>query len=153
MKRFLSLAIILAMALVCAPANSQTVSLPNDNFYTGVPVDTVIIEPVITSAITPTFDEMGNCTDNCFIGFQGEFTYDSTVVDFPYGVIQGAAGMTGNGWTVGVCKRDSGGGTNGTIKKVEVSAFSLDGLTPLSGSGVLFNLTMYRVNSTPGLVT
>src|SRR5689334_10466014 len=121
MKRFLSLAIILVMALICAPANSQTVSLPNDSLYTAVPIDTIVIEPVITTAITPTLDEMGNCTDNCFIGFQGEFTYDSSVIDFPPGIIPGAAGLTANGWDVGVCKRTSGAGTMGTIKKVEIS--------------------------------
>src|SRR5262249_26193842 len=112
---------------------------------------TPIIEPVMTTAITPPLDANGNCLDasDCYIGFQGSFAYDSAIVDFPPGIVQGSAGLTGNGWDVGVCFRNTG---PGTMKRVDVSGFVIDGTTPLNGSGVLLNLTMYRVNNTPGTV-
>jgi len=58
------------------------------------------------------------------------------------------AGLTSNNWNV------SGNVIpgSGPIRTLRISAFSND-FTPLSGSGVLFNLNMTRVSSTPGAIT
>ena len=55
-----------------------TVSLPTDNFDNAVPAATIIIEPVMTTLIDPTTTGGLN-----YVGFQGDFTFDSAVVSFP----------------------------------------------------------------------
>jgi len=85
-----------------------------------------------------------------YTGFQGDFTFDSAVVNFsPQNAPAQAAGLTStsSGWTVGSNVINSG---PGTIKTLRISAFSNDGITPLNGSGTLFNLRMVRVSNTPG---
>src|SRR6185295_10213826 len=116
-----------------------TVSLPIDSFDTSVPSSTVIIEPVVTTLIHPSLG---------YMGFQADFTFDSAVVGFASpGAPAQAAGLTASGWTVGSHVVNSG---PGTIKTVQISALSNDGVTPLSGSGTLFNLRMVRLSGTPG---
>ena len=93
---------------------------------------------MVTSAINP--------ADN-LIGFQGDFTFDETVVTFQNPPVSGA-GLTGGNWNV------TGNvlAGPGPIRTLRVSAYSND-FTPLSGSGTLFNLNMTRVSSTPGAST
>src|SRR5438105_15124897 len=66
------------------------VSLPIATFDTSVPIGTVIIEPVASSNI----DASRN-----YVGFQGDFTFDQTVVSFSSPPLQ-KAGLTGGYWNV-----------------------------------------------------
>ena len=81
------------------------------------------------------------------VGFQGDFTFNSSVVTFQSTPVSGA-GLTANNWNV------TGNVIPGTgpIRTLRISAFSND-FTPLSGSGTLFHLNMTRVSSTPGAST
>jgi Dockerin type I domain len=110
------------------PAPVAAVTLPN------IAVDssrTNFIAAVTTSAID---------AESNLVGFQGDFTFDSTVVTFQSEPVQ-AAGLTSGDWNV------SGNILPGTgkIRTLRVSAFSND-LTPLSGLGTLFELRMTRVS-------
>jgi len=84
---------------------------------------------------------------NNFTGFQGDITFDSTVVTFQSPPVS-KAGLTGGNWNV------TGNVLSGPgpIRTLHITASSND-LTPLSGSGTLFNLNMTRVSSTPGAST
>ena len=95
-------------------------------------------QPVVTSTINP--------ADN-LIGFQGDFTFDETVVTFQNPPVS-SAGLTAGNWNV------TGNvlAGPGPIRTLRVSAYSID-FTPLSGSGTLYNLNMTRVSSTPGAST
>jgi len=81
------------------------------------------------------------------VGFQGDFTFDETVVTFQVTPVS-AAGLTANNWNVSANVQPGGG----PIRTLRISAFSED-FTPLSGSGTLFNLNLTRVSSTPGAST
>ena len=117
-----------------APSAVATVSLPIANISTSVTNFTL---PVTTSNI--------DSTDN-LQAFQGEFSFDSTVVTFQATPASGA-GLTASSWTVAA--NVSGAGTMKTLK---ISANS-DNNTSLSGSGTLFNLNFTRVSNTPGQST
>jgi hypothetical protein len=98
---------------------------------------TNFVAPVITTAIDG---------KNNLVGFQGDFTFDSSIVTFQNPPISGS-GLTGTNWNV------TGNVIGaGTIKTLRISAFSND-FTPLSGSGTLFQLNLTRVSSTPGANT
>jgi hypothetical protein len=114
------------------------VSLPTATFVTSDPVTTVVIEPVTTAVSS----SLG------FIGFHGDFTFDSRVVSFSHPPVQ-PAGLTASSWTVA---GDIQPGP-GPIKTLRVTAFSNDGVTALSGSGSLFQLRMVRVSNTPGAIS
>jgi hypothetical protein len=111
------------------------VSLPTATIDTSV---TNFTQPVVTSAI--------NASDG-LVGFQGDFTFDETVVTFQSSPVS-AAGLTANNWNV-LGNVIPGGGP---IRTLRISAFSND-FNPLSGSGTLFNLNLTRVSSTPGTNT
>src|SRR5438477_9013206 len=66
------------------------VSLPIDTFDTSVPIGTVIIEPVASSNIDAGLN---------LVGFQGDFTFDQTVVSFSNPPLQ-KAGLTAGNWNV-----------------------------------------------------
>ena len=96
---------------------------------------TTLIDPTTTAGLN-------------YVGFQGDFTFDSAVVTFltaSPGPTQGA-GLTGVNWNVSGNILNSGPGTTKTLR---ISAFSND-FTPLNGMGTLFNLRMLRVSNTPG---
>jgi hypothetical protein len=112
-----------------------TVSLPTATVTTAV---TNFTQPVVTSTINP--------SDN-LIGFQGDFTFDETVVTFQATPVS-SAGLTASNWNVSGNVLPGGG----PIRTLRVSAFSND-FVPLSGAGTLFNLNMTRVSSTPGAST
>ena len=114
--------------------------MPIDTFDTSVPIATVIIEPVVTTLIDPVTTAGLN-----YIGFQGDFTFDSAVVSFGTPLVQ-AAGLTATNWNVAAGILNTG---PGTTKVLRVSAFSND-FTPLNGMGTLFELRMLRVSGTPG---
>ena len=101
-----------------------------------MPVSTInisltnFIQPVVTSTIDP--------ADN-LIGFQGDFTFNSSVLTFQSTPVSGA-GLTANNWNVSGNILPGGG----TIKTLRISAFSQN-FAPLSGSGTLFHLNMTRL--------
>ena len=74
------------------------------------------------------------------VAFQGDFTFDERVVAFQDQPVQ-KAGVTGGNWNV------SGNVLPevGPIRTLRVSAFSND-LTPLVGSGILFELRTARLS-------
>ena len=76
------------------------------------------------------------------VGFQGDFTFNSIVVTFQVRLSQGA-GLTATNWNVSAQHYPGGG----SIRTLRISAFS-NNLTPLSGSGTLFQLNMPRVGGT-----
>jgi len=81
------------------------------------------------------------------IGFQGDFTFDSTVVAFQSSPVSRGE-LMGSDWLLGANVLSSAG----PIKTLRISAFSND-FIPLSGSGNLFYLNMTRVSSAPGATT
>jgi hypothetical protein len=110
------------------PPKVATVVLPN------IVVDTSMSD-FIGGVATSTIDSNDN-----LVGFQGDFTFDSTAVTFESEPVQ-KAGLTGGNWNV------TGNILNGPgpIKTLRISAFSND-FEPLSGSGTLFELRMIRVS-------
>jgi CSLREA domain-containing protein len=111
-----------------APSAVATVSLPIDSIGTNVTNFTLA---VTTSNIS--------AADN-LVGFQGDFTFDSSVVTFQ-GTPASPAGLTATNWNVTGNILGAG-----TIKTLRISAFSTTS-TPLSGSGTLFNLNFTRVSN------
>lgn len=144
-KTFTGLALALTVCLLASggasagpsrtPPTLTTVSLPTATFDISVPIDTVIIEPMVTTYIGPSLN---------YIGFQGDFTFDERVVSFTSPFVQ-AAGLTATGWTVAANILPGAG----PIRTLRVLGYVNDGLTPLNGSGILYELRMLRVSSTP----
>src|SRR6266850_1384303 len=124
------------------PNPNITLSLPVDSFNTSVPASTVIIEPVSTTLIDPT-----TTGGSSYIGFQGDFLFDSAVVTFATPQVAAAGLTTAVPWTVSANIINTG---PGTFKTLRVSAFVGDGTTGLNGTGTLYNLRMLRVSSNPG---
>jgi CSLREA domain-containing protein len=116
------------------PSAVATVSLPIGNVSTNVTNFTLA---VTTSNIDP--------ADN-LVGFQGDFTFDSSVVTFQ-ATPASPAGLTASNWNVSANILGAG-----TIKTLRISAFSTTS-TPLSGSGTLFNLNFTRVSNAVGAFT
>jgi len=116
------------------PSAVTTVSLPIGNISTNVSNFTLA---VTTSNIDP--------ADN-LVGFQGDFTFDSSVVTFQ-ATPASPAGLTASNWNVSANILGAG-----TIKTLRISAFS-NTSTPLSGSGTLFNLNFTRVSNSVGANT
>src|SRR5205823_5942605 len=85
-----------------------------------------------------------------YVGFQGDFTFDETIITFPIPPMQ-KAGLTGGNWTVTGNILPG----PGPIRTLRLSAYVNDYPpgTPLSGSGTLYELRMLRVSSTPGAST
>ena len=79
-----------------------------------------------------------------YVGFQGDFSFDSSVVTFASPPSQ-KAGLTSGNWNVAANVLAGGG----PIRTLRISAFSND-FTALSGQGTLFELRMLRVSGTPG---
>jgi hypothetical protein len=104
-----------------------------------VPPSTVFLEPVTTTNIDAGLN---------YVGFQGDFTFNETICTFSSPLFVEKAGLTSGNWNV------SGNVLPGPgpIRTLRVSAFSID-FTPLSGSGVLYNLRMVRTGATPGSST
>ena len=112
------------------------VTLPTANFDNSVSSTTNIILPVTTTQIdsfpNPGPNPTPNPGDPGYIGFQADFSFDSTIVTFQAPMVQ-PVGLTATNWNV-----SAGILGTGPIKILRVSAFSLD-FTPLSGSGTSRN--------------
>src|SRR5204863_2837827 len=119
-----------------------TVALPVDTMNLSLPASTVYIKPVTTTLIDSTTTGGAN-----LVGFQGDFTFDSSIAGFASPPVQ-RAGLTSNAnWGVSGSILGSG-----MIKTFRLSAFMSD-FVPLEGSGTLFELRMRRVSNTPGAMT
>src|SRR5207248_2563036 len=118
-----------------------TVTLPIDSFNTSVPSSTVIIEPMTTSLIDPTTTNGSN-----YVGFQGDFTFDSSVVTFATPQVQRAGLTSDPNWNVSanILPMPATG-----VRILRISAF-MGSFTPLNGAGTLFEFRMLRVSNTPG---
>ena len=95
----------------------------------------VAVDSWVTDFVIPVTTTMISARKN-LVGFQGDFTFDENVISFQENPVQ-KAGLTNGNWNVSgnVLPGD------GPIRTLRISAFSLD-LTPLSGSGALFELRM-----------
>lgn len=129
---------IRAFASLFAPTAVATVSLPAANVST--PTVTTFTLPVTTSNI-PLADNL--------VAFQGDFTFDPTVVSFQTPAVSKAGLTAGAIWNVNASLCPPLSTCNATQQTLRVIADS-DGTIPLSGSGVLFNLNFVRVSTTPG---
>ncbi len=111
-----------------------------------VMLPTANVDPSVTNFNQPVMTTMINSADN-LVAFQGDFTFNETIITFQSSPVS-AAGLTSTNWNV------SGNVIPGAgpIRTLRVSAFSND-FTPLSGSGILYNLNMTRVSSTVGAST
>ena len=106
----------------------------------------IAVDPVVTDFVAEVTTTTINAADN-LVGFQGDFTFDSSVVTFQSPPVS-SAGLTDSNWNVSGNVLPG----EGPIRTLRISAYSND-FTPLSGSGTLFNLNMTRVSSTPGAFT
>jgi hypothetical protein len=126
------------------PLPGITVSLPVDTMNVSLPASTVYIKPVTTTLIDSTTTGGAN-----LVGFQGDFTFDSSIVGFGTPPVQ-RAGLTSNAnWniSIGILPTPPTG-----IRTARLSAF-MSAFVPLEGSGTLFELRMRRVSNTPGAST
>src|SRR5881394_526489 len=114
-------------------APTITVSLPIDNFSTTVPASTIIIEPLTTTLIDPTTTSGDN-----YVGFQGDFTFDSAVVGFDTPQVQRAGLTSDPNWNVSSNVLNTGPGTTRTLR---ISAL-MNTFVPLNGVGTLFEMRM-----------
>src|SRR5215831_13753404 len=119
-------------------ATPVTVSLPIDTLDTTVPDSMVVPMPVNTTDIDSNLN---------YVGFQADFNFDETVLTFGSPPVMNA-GLTGGNWNVSGNVIPGGG----PMRTLRVSAFSND-FTPLSGSGMLYQIRMLRVSGTPGAST
>ena len=110
------------------PPMVAMVALPN------VIVDTSMTN-FIAGVTTSTIDGKDN-----LVGFQGDLTFDSTVISFESEPVQ-KAGLTSGNWNVTGNVLDG----PGPIRTLRISAFSND-FEPLSGSGTLCELRATRVS-------
>ena len=111
------------------------ISLPVESLDNTVPINNVFLMPIMTTDLDPVLG---------YVGFQGDFTFDETVVTFQSPFVE-PAGLTSSGWFVSGNVLDG----PGPIRILRVSAFSGQ-LIPLDGEGVLYNLRVQRVSDTPG---
>ena len=123
-----------------------TVMAPITTMDVSVPITTNILVPVNVSLMDTT-----TTGGNNYVGFQGDLVFDETIATFGTtgpgtGAFVVSGGITASNWNVSA-NILVGTGPNGRI--LRVSAFSLD-FTPMSGSGLMFNLKMFRVSSNPG---
>jgi hypothetical protein len=117
-----------------------------DGRIAEVALPDVVVDQFVTDFPAEVTTTTISAADN-LVGFQCDFTFDSSVVTFQSSPVS-SAGLTASNWNVSgnVLPGD------GPIRTLRISAYSND-FTPLSGSGTLFNLNMTRVSSTPGAFT
>src|SRR5262249_49346688 len=125
-----------------APSGAATtVNLPTADLDTSIPVTTVVMLPVNSTATDPALN---------FVGFQGDFIFDSSVLTSPPPYVA-AGDVTANDRTVAgnVIDLDP---PHPPLKALRVSAFA-NGLSPLSGAGSLYKIQMIRMSNTTGANT
>ena len=108
---------------------------------TEVALPNVGVDPSATDFVLPVTTRVINADDR-LVGFQGDFTFDESVVTFQKEPVQ-KAGLTAANWNVAGNVLDG----LGPIRTLRISAYSND-FTPLSGSGTLFELRMNIVKGT-----
>ena len=112
------------------PAVVAELSLPN-----------VAVEAFVTNFVLPVTTTTLDAAEN-LVGFQGDFTFDERVITFQSDPVQ-TADLTENNWNVSGNVLPG----KGPIRILRISAYSTD-LTPLSGSGTLFELKITQVSQT-----
>ena len=122
------------VTLSAPPPVQITVSLPTATVNTATSNFTL---PVLTSLVDPV---------DRITGFQGDFTFDSSVVTFQSTPVS-PAGITASNWNVSANVLGTG-----TIKKLRITArvSNPNVFIFLSGTGTLFNLNMHRQSSVIG---
>ena len=120
------------------PNQRVTTFLPITTLDNGVPIETIFHVPVVTTNLD---------LNRRYVGFQGDFTFDQSVVTFSPPFVE-ATDLTALGWSV-LANILPGPGQS---KVLRVSGFSTT-LTPLIGTGTLFNLRMVRVGISPAATT
>lgn len=110
-----------------AASTVDTLSLPNISIS---PKSTNLIIPIKVSYIG---------SNSKIVAFQGDFTFDSSLITFETVPIQ-KAGLTAGNWTVAGNVMSS----RGNLKTLRISAFAND-LKPLISSGTLFELRVNKV--------
>jgi hypothetical protein len=117
-----------------------------DGRVAEVALPEVAVDQFVTDFLADVTTTTISAADN-LVGFQCDFTFDSSVVTFQSSPVS-SAGLTASNWNVSGNVLPG----EGPIRTLRISAYSND-FTPLSGSGTLFNLNMTRVSSTPGAFT
>jgi hypothetical protein len=95
--------------------------------------------PVTTSPLNPA---------DYLVGFQGDLTFDQTVVTFQSPAVS-PSGLTDGSWTLTAQLLPG----SGPIRTLRISGWASDGFSPLNGRGTLFDLNMTRVSNAPGANT
>ena len=119
-----------------------TVNLPNVILNTTDPICTIF--PVFVTVSPQSITAAMN-----YVAFQGDFTFDATVVSFDPGNPVQPAGMTGSTaapWTVAGNILPGGGPTSRILR---VLGFVNNTTTALVGTGNLYQLNMIRVKCNP----
>lgn len=108
-------------------ATVDTLSLPNISIS---PKSTNLVIPIKVSYVG---------SKSKIVGFQGDFTFDSSLITFETMPVQ-KAGLTAGNWTVAGNVMSS----RGNLKTLRISAFAND-LKPLISSGTLFELHISKI--------
>src|SRR4051812_47684883 len=66
------------------------ISLPVESLDNTIPINTVFLTPIMTTRVDPVLS---------YVGFQGDFTFDQTVVTFQAPFVE-PGGLTASGWFV-----------------------------------------------------
>lgn len=119
---------------------------PKIGRVTEVNLPEVIVDLSVTNFTVAVTTTVINARDN-LVGFQGDFSFDETMVNFADNPVTNA-GLTSDNWNVSANILPG----PGPIRTLRVSAYAND-FRPLSGSGTLFNLNMIRMNNSPGSST
>lgn len=135
-------------ALIWGDVQAQYVYRPQGPSQTSaaVTLPNVAVGASVTNFIAQVTTTAMDTGDN-LVGFQGDFTFDESVVTFQSSPVQ-KAGITSGNWNVSGNVLPG----SGPIRTLRIAAYSND-LTPLSGSGTLLELSMTRVSSSSGAST
>jgi hypothetical protein len=123
-----------------------SLSLPPDAMVAEIALPQISVDSFVTNFLAEVTTTSISAADN-LVAFQGDFRFDSSVITFESQPVQNA-GLTAGNWNVSGNVLPG----EGPVRTLRISAYSND-LTPLSGSGTLFKLSMTRVSGTPGACT
>ena len=125
-----------------ATANPRPIPTPPP-IMVALPISTI---PTAVTTFTPQVITVGIDATEKLIGFEGDLSFDSSIVSFEETAVQ-TAGLTANDWTI------SGSIIGeGRVKTLRIVAYALNSTPPLQASGTLFELRMRRVSGGAGAV-
>ncbi|HEY6121346.1 MAG TPA: DUF4214 domain-containing protein [Pyrinomonadaceae bacterium] len=145
------------------PTSPQSESIANSNTFAqsqsplGIVVNSVNLPSASVSTPTVTNFTLPVTTTNIdpalnLVAFQGDFTFDPTVVTFQSPAVTKSGLTAGAIWSVQANLCPPGTTCTPSLQTLRVIADS-DGSIPLSGAGTLFNLNFVRVSTTVGATT